>query len=112
MLNRWTGGLLRTLGVLVLSAVVASRKRRRGPATCVPGWHVPLGRRPHKLAGTTEGALSSNLMLQSGGSDFGWAGLGFVSASVGFVVRPTHYSPTHFYRTRDGGRAWQVVPVF
>ena len=63
------------------------------------------------LVGTTDGGRSWGLMVQSGGLDFGWADLGFVSASVGFVVGPTHYAPTHLYRTRDGGRSWQVVRV-
>ena len=63
------------------------------------------------LVGTTDGGRSWSLMVQSGGSDFGWADLGFVTASVGFVVGPTHYTPTHLYRTHDGGRTWQVVPV-
>ena len=63
------------------------------------------------LVGTTDGGRSWGLMLQSGGSFYGWADLRFVSAAVGFVVGPTHYSPGHLYRTRDGGRTWQVVPV-
>ena len=63
------------------------------------------------LVGTTDGGRSWGLMLQSGGSFYGWADLGFVSASVGFVVGPTHYAPGHLYRTQDGGRTWQVVQV-
>ena len=63
------------------------------------------------LVGTTDGGLSWGLLLQSGGSFSGWADLGFVTASVGFVVGPTHYAPGHLYRTQDGGRTWQVVPV-
>ena len=50
-------------------------------------------------------------MLQSGGSFSGWADLGFVTDSVGFVVGPTHNAPGHLYRTQDGGRTWRVVPV-
>jgi len=61
------------------------------------------------LVGTTDGGRSWGLVLRSGGSFFGWADLGFVSASVGFVVGPTHYAPEHLYRTQDGGRTWQVV---
>jgi photosystem II stability/assembly factor-like uncharacterized protein len=63
------------------------------------------------LVGTTDGGLSWGMLLQSGGSFSGWADLGFVTASVGFVVGPTHYAPGHLYRTQDGGRTWQVVPV-
>jgi photosystem II stability/assembly factor-like uncharacterized protein len=63
------------------------------------------------LVGTTNGGLSWGLMLQSGGSFGGWTDLGFVTASVGFVVGPTHYAPGHLYRTQDGGRTWQVVPI-
>jgi hypothetical protein len=63
------------------------------------------------LVGTTDGGLIWGLMLQSGGSFSGWADLGFVTALVGFVVGPTHYAPGHLYRTQDGGRSWQVVPV-
>jgi hypothetical protein len=63
------------------------------------------------LVGTTDGGRSWGLVLRSGGSFFGWADLGFVSASVGFVVGPTHYAPEHLYRTQDGGRTWQVVRV-
>ena len=63
------------------------------------------------LVGTTDSGQSWGLMLRSGGSDFGWADLGFVTASVGFVVGSTHYAPGHLYRTQDGGRTWQVVPV-
>ena len=63
------------------------------------------------LDGTTDGGRSWGLMLQSGGSFYGWADLGFVSASVGFVVGPTHYAAGHLYRTQDGGRTWQVVQV-
>ena len=63
------------------------------------------------LVGTTDGGRSWGLMLQSAGSFYGWADLRFVSAAVGFVVGPTHYAPGHLYRTRDGGRTWQIVPV-
>lgn len=52
-----------------------------------------------------------SLVLRSGGSFGGWADLGFVSVSVGFVVGPTHYAPEHLYRTQDGGRTWRVVRV-
>jgi photosystem II stability/assembly factor-like uncharacterized protein len=63
------------------------------------------------LVGTTDGGRSWGPVLRSGGSFSGWADLGFVSASVGFVVGPTHYAPEHLYRTQDGGRTWQVVRV-
>lgn len=63
------------------------------------------------LVGTTDGGRNWGLVLRSGGSFSGWADLGFVSASVGFVVGPTHYVPEHLYRTQDSGRTWQVVRV-
>ena len=63
------------------------------------------------LVGTTDGGRSWGLVLRSGGSFFGWADLGFVSAAMGFGVGRTHYAPEHLYRTQDGGRTWQVVRV-
>lgn len=45
------------------------------------------------------------------GSFYGWGDLEFVSSDVGFVVGPTHYAPTHLYRTVDGGKTWTPLAI-
>jgi photosystem II stability/assembly factor-like uncharacterized protein len=61
------------------------------------------------LLGTFDGGLRWSVLISSGGSFSGWSGPIFRTASTGFVVGPTHYLPEHLYRTKDGGRSWQVV---
>jgi len=61
------------------------------------------------LLGTFDGGLRWSVLISSGGSFSGWSGPIFLTPSTGFVVGPTHYLPEHLYRTKDGGRSWQVV---
>ncbi|HET7386759.1 MAG TPA: sialidase family protein [Nocardioidaceae bacterium] len=42
---------------------------------------------------------------------FGWSGLRFLSPSTAFVLGPTHYAPEQLYRTVDGGRTWDRLPL-
>ena len=61
------------------------------------------------LVGSFDGGHHWRLLLRSGGSFSGWADLRFLTAKIGFVIGPTHYSPEHLYRTDDGGRTWQIL---
>jgi len=61
------------------------------------------------LLGTFDGGLHWKVLITSGGSFYGWSGPIFPTASIGFVVGPTHYAPEHLYRTTDGGRRWRIV---
>jgi photosystem II stability/assembly factor-like uncharacterized protein len=60
---------------------------------------------------SADGGRGWSTLFASGGGDFGWADLAFVSAATGFVVGPTHYAPEHLYRTDNGGRSWRILPV-
>ncbi|HLX33234.1 MAG TPA: hypothetical protein VKR79_10775 [Gaiellaceae bacterium] len=67
-----------------------------------------------ELVGSVDGGRHWRVVLDLAGEGFtGWADLGFLSPSVGFVVGPTHYvGPSgrdHVYRTDDGGRRWRVI---
>ena len=42
---------------------------------------------------------------------FGWSGLRFVSPTTGFIFGPTHYATEHLYRTLDGGKSWNELPL-
>lgn len=63
------------------------------------------------LAVTLDGAAHWHTAISTSAGFFGWGDLRFVSASVGFVLGPTHYAPVHLYRTTDGGRTWHQLPL-
>ena len=63
------------------------------------------------LSGTLDGGRTWILEIGDGGSFFGWADLGFISPSIGFVVGPTHYATEHLYRTTDGGQTWAPLTI-
>jgi photosystem II stability/assembly factor-like uncharacterized protein len=58
-----------------------------------------------------DGAEHWATLFSSGGSFSGWSGLQFVNASIGFVVAPSPSTPSHLYRTTDGGVTWSVLDV-
>jgi photosystem II stability/assembly factor-like uncharacterized protein len=60
---------------------------------------------------SSDGGRDWSTLFASGGGDFGWADLEFVSPATGFVVGPTHYAPGHLYRTDNGGRSWRILSV-
>jgi photosystem II stability/assembly factor-like uncharacterized protein len=61
------------------------------------------------MLGTFDGGLHWSVLITSDGSFDGWSGPIFPTASTGFVVGPTHYSPEDLYHTTDGGRSWHIV---
>jgi photosystem II stability/assembly factor-like uncharacterized protein len=63
------------------------------------------------LVGSFDDGKQWRPLLNSGGAFFGWASLRFVTPMIGFIVGPTHYAREHLYRTDDGGRSWEAVPV-
>jgi photosystem II stability/assembly factor-like uncharacterized protein len=63
------------------------------------------------LVGSLDGGRHWQQLLRSGGSFYGWADLRFVNRRTGFIVGPTHYAPEHIYRTDNGGRTWQILPI-
>ncbi|MGH3510348.1 MAG: hypothetical protein ACRDPI_08985 [Nocardioidaceae bacterium] len=63
------------------------------------------------LAATLDGGLSWHPAITNSGGFLGWADLRFINSSVGFVLGPTHYAPTHLYRTQDAGKTWASIAL-
>jgi len=63
------------------------------------------------LSSTLDGARTWTVAIRDGGSFSGWADLGFVTSSIGFVVGPSPYAPAHLYKTTDGGQTWHELAV-
>jgi photosystem II stability/assembly factor-like uncharacterized protein len=63
------------------------------------------------LSATLDGGSHWHPAITNGAGFFGWADLRFVDATTGFILGPTHYAAVHLYRTQDGGRTWDPVPL-
>jgi hypothetical protein len=102
-LNRWTGGVLRTLGVLTLSAVVACGSVGAArPGVSRAGASYPSA--AHASNQTPPGA--------SAPSGFQPAAASFVSPSQGWVLGSGGcYSCAQLRVTSDGGARWAVLPA-
>jgi photosystem II stability/assembly factor-like uncharacterized protein len=70
---------------------------------------VAAGGIGYQLRVTLDGAAHWHTILTGGGGGFGMGDLRMVSAQVGFVLGPTHYTPEHLYRTEDAGRTWRRI---